>query len=98
MYIHEWLNYNNNGINKNVGFGFASSPPGSNLGNPDHPLITLLYKSLLEVVDVLQSYMGGVISPACPGSVSGCPPAWTHVILLPREMYRRHPDQMPELF
>lgn len=43
MYIHEWLNYNNSGINKNVGFGFASSPPGSNLGNPDHPLITLLY-------------------------------------------------------
>lgn len=47
---------------------------------------------------MLQSYMGGVISPACPGSVSGCPPGWTHVILLPREMYRTHPDQMPELF
>lgn len=43
MSIHEWLNYNSNGINKNVGFGFASLPPGSNLGNPDHPLITLLY-------------------------------------------------------
>ena len=62
--------------------------------NPDTPLPG--QKLFLGETETFPGQPRDINSPVFPRSALGSPPRWACPKHLPREMFRRHPNQMPE--
>ena len=65
-------------------------------GNPDAPLPSHIHQLFQGDTEMFPSQPSNIITPACPGSTLGSPPRWACPKHLPRETYRRNPEQMPK--
>ncbi|KAM9705111.1 thioredoxin reductase 1, cytoplasmic-like isoform 2-T2 [Menidia menidia] len=65
-------------------------------GNPGFPLPGHFSQLLRGDPEAFPGQPGHIVPPAGPGSSSGPSPGGTSPEHLPREVARRHPDQMPE--